>query len=131
MSEISKHLRKCEKRERDRERFKRKAAKRQHLAAMISLDALPPDAEKFNSWLSDNGEGARRIIDACDGILEESYFDRLIASARRKVKSLMPECLEVFDLIIENGSNRKESIWMLMLKKRPNGRRQKCFIGDN
>ena len=91
MSGISKHLRKCEKRERDRERKKRKAAKRQHLAKTLHYDFAEWEArENTPSWLSDNGEGARRIIDACDGILEESYFDRLISSARRKVNSLMP-----------------------------------------
>ena len=121
----------CEKLERDRERSKRNAQKREHLLDVLYLDfEAAENWENSPSWLSDKGQGVERIIRACDGEIGENFYLRQLESARRKVKRHLPKSLAVFDLVVENGSNRKESICRLALKKARNGTPPRSNIGD-
>ena len=68
----------------------------------------------FSYDMSDGGAGARamriRLAQLCDG--EKTPKERH-DSARRKVKRRYPSLVEVFDLIVRNGKNRRESIFAL------------------
>ena len=110
--------------ERDRERSARNAKKRAHMKSVVHIDVDFSEAESRDdspTWISDNGAGAEAIVAHCDGEDVESSFERIRRNARRRLKRAHPELVEVFDLIIENGSNRKESIWTMVSKKRQNG----------
>lgn len=102
---------KCEKRERDRQRKWRKTEQGKFEASFVRMDYEASEAT-LNSpaWLSDGGKGAQDIIDAVDG---EPTREELISSARKRLVESAPRLVEVFDLIIENGTNRKESKWVL------------------
>ena len=116
--------RKALKMERDRERSRRNAKKRAHLKCVVHIDVDFSEAEARDdspTWISDNGAGVEAIVAHCDGEDVESSFERIRRNARRRLKRAHPELVEVFDLIIENGSNRKESIWTMVSKKRQNG----------
>ena len=108
--------RQCRKREIDRERSHRDTKQGAFEASFVSLDRFPADAEKFESWYSDNGKGAEDIISACDGDTPGGELAQsvLLKRAREKVRYAAPELLEVFNLVVKNGTNRKESIWELM-----------------
>ena len=121
---VEKVYRKCLKLERDRERSARNAKKRAHLKSVVHIDVDFSEAEfreDSPTWISDNGAGADAIVAHCDGEDGESRFERIRKNARRRLKRAHPELVEVFDLIIENGKNRKESIWQLMSRNLPNG----------
>ncbi len=121
---LEKAYRKALKMERDRERSARNAKKRAHLKSVVHIDVDFSEAEARDDsppWLSDNGAGVEAIVAHCDGEDVESSFERIRRNARRRLKRAHPELVEVFDLIIENGSNRKESIWTMVSKKRQNG----------
>ena len=123
---VSRHLAKCEKRERDRERFRRNAKKRSHLANAVSLDNLPQDSEKFSSWESDNGAGAEAVIRCAERDLRKA----IIEQARERVKKHARDLLQVFDLVVKNGNNRKERIWQILKsRKRRNGTKPRRTIG--
>ena len=110
--------------ERDRERSRRNAKKRAHLKSVVHIDVDFSEAEARDdspTWISDNGAGVEAIVAHCDGEDVESSYGRIRRNARRRLKRVHPELVEVFDLIIENGSNRKESIWTMVSKKRQNG----------
>ncbi|MBR4615078.1 MAG: hypothetical protein IKO55_05680 [Kiritimatiellae bacterium] len=137
---VSRHLAKCEKRERDRERFRRNAKKRSHLANVVSLDDRPV-VENSPEWESDNGAGAEAVIRYAERDLRKS----IIEQARERVKKHARGLLQVFDLVVKYGNNRKESIWQIVKsrhpkmatkmprkrksRKRGNGTRRKCNIG--
>lgn len=126
---MSRSMKTCEKRERDRQRKWRTSAQGRFEASMLSLDALPPSCTRGEAWESDGGEGAERIVRHCDG--ELSAWARKLAAARKKLRRAHPELVAVFNLIVKNGSNRKESIWALMQsRKRANGTRQSTSTGD-
>ena len=125
-------MRMCEKRERDRERKKRKAKKREHLAGMVHYDFAKVEAQENSpAWLSDRGAGVEAIIRHCDGELGVSCYERRLEWARDLIKHHKPlrRSADVFELIVENGKNRKESICQLMLKKPRRGNRQRSCIG--
>ena len=122
---VEKVYRRCLKMERDRERSCRNAKKRIHLKCIVHIDVDFSEAEARDdspTWLSDNGAGVEAIIAHCDGETSETRQERILRNARRKLKRAHPELVEVFDLIVKNGSNRKESIWTMVSKKRLNGR---------
>ena len=124
--------RKALKMERDRERSARNAKKRAHLRSVVHIDVDFSEAEFREDsppWLSDNGAGAEAIVAHCDGEDVESSFERIRRNARRRLKRAHPELVEVFDLIIENGTNRKESIWRLMSRDPANGTPPGCATG--
>ena len=70
--------------------------------------------ELFDCDVSDGGAGARRmhisLARLCDGAagLQECHD-----SARSFVMQFFPKLLNVFDLIVLNGKNRRESIFTL------------------
>ena len=122
---VEKVYRRCLKMERDRERSCRNAKKRILLKCIVHIDVDFSEAEARDdspTWLSDNGAGVEAIIAHCDGETSETRHERILRNARRKLKRAHPELVEVFDLIVKNGSNRKESIWTMVSKKRLNGR---------
>ena len=82
----------------------------------------PRPPSESPKWLSDGGKGVEDIIAACDGETDETRHMRCIKIAREKLRRAHPELVEVFNLIVKNGSNRKESIWQLMSRSRANGR---------
>ena len=67
-------------------------------------------AEVSPSWLSDKKAGKERIIAHCDGEFSPSHYARCINAARMRVQRTAPFLLEVFYLIVKNGTNRAESI---------------------
>lgn len=102
---------KCEKRERDRQRKWRKTEQGRFESSMLHLDFNDAETrEKSPKWLSDKGEGVEAIVRAVDG---EPTREERISSARKRLVESAPELVEVFDLIMENGTNRKESKWIL------------------
>ena len=117
------------KRERDRDRSHRQTKQGEFEAAFVSLDQFPADAEKYESWYSDGGGGVDAIIDHCDGTTPETLYARRLKNARRRLQRAHPEWLDVFNLVVRNGSNRKESIWALVSKAPQNGNGQKCATG--
>jgi len=73
------------------------------------------------SWLSDRGEGVVSIIRQVDYALTDGKSEgtgrtrqQILAAARQRVRRNVPHCLEVFNLIIKNGSNREESICQMV-----------------
>ena len=125
--------RRCLNQERDREyqwwKSKRKGKIRNvvHLVDFAEADSL----ENSPSWLSDGGKGEDAIIAACDGEGSESRHMRCIKNAREKLRRAHPELVEVFNLIVKNGSNRKESIWQLMSRNCANGTPPKSATGTH
>ncbi len=110
--------------ERDRERSARNAKKRAHLKSVVHIDVDFSEAEARDDsppWLSDNGAGVEAIVSHCDGEDGESSYGRCIKKARERLRRAHPELVEVFNLIVRNGSNRKESIWQMMSRNRANG----------
>lgn len=107
---------KCEKRERDRQRKWRKTEQGRFESSMLHLDFNEAETrEQSPKWLSDKGKGADDIIAAVDGELGETHYERRLKWARQRIKRRMPECMDVFNLIVKNGKNRKESICQMAL----------------
>ena len=106
-------MERCRKLERDRERMVRKSRQGAFEASMISLDACMA-ATPEPAWLSDGGRGAEAVYAAVEDGTRESVYARRLKAARERLRRAHPELLEVFDLIVRNGSNRRESIWQLM-----------------
>ena len=139
---MSKHMHKCEKRERDRQRKWRNTYQGQFESSFLSLDAMggprfvaasggtkpaPPDA-----WLSDRGKGVEDIITACDFAIESVVSYLIPRIARMYLKIFHPRLVRVFDLVLLNGKNRKESIWQMIhptSSEPSNGTPQRCDIG--
>ena len=131
---MTEDMRRCLKRERDRERRWRTTPQGAFESSMLSLDqgARVGESNISNEWMSDKGLGVERLVDAIDGVGDLSWYNRRIRAARERLKRAHPELLKVFDLIIKNGNNRKESICQLMkstLRKRHNGMPQVSVIG--
>ena len=118
-ADIEKSYRQCMKREVDRERQWRKSKRHgdvrnaTHICDFEAAEA----AEESPSWLSDKGAGVERITAVCDGETPETRHRQTLRNARRRLKRRHPELVEVFDLIVKNGSNRKESIWALTQRR--------------
>ena len=129
---VEKVYRRCLKRERDRERSCRNAKKRVHLKCIVHIDVDFSEAEARDdspTWLSDNGAGVEAIIAHCDGETPETRHERILRNARDRLRRAHPELVEVFNLIVKNGRNRKESIWTMVSRKRTNGRQQETDTG--
>ena len=116
--------RRCLKQERDREYQWRKSKRKGEIRNVVHLVdfAEAESLENSPSWLSDGGKGEEAIIAACDGETPETRYQRVLRNARRRLKRAKPHLVEVFDLVMENGANRKESICRLMSRNRLNGR---------
>jgi len=142
-NQTEKVYRQCLKRELDRERKWRNSEQGAFEASMLSLDRIisrkhcrdvPNSAADdcdfaVDGWQSDGGKGMEAVIRYCDGELGESYYQRRIKFARRRLARYDRRLLEVFDLIMKNGKNREESICQMALKIRPHGRRRKSDTG--
>ena len=146
-ADVEKVYRQCLKREIDRERMWRKSKRCGNIRNSVHiLDFEAAEAaEDSPSWISDGGKGVEDIIDACDRAAPgaegtEAPLDcgcepnrrrrDILRNARKRLKRAHPELLEVFNLIVKNGKNRKESIWALMnSRKRRNGTPQRCCTG--
>ena len=107
------------KRERDRERQWRKSKRYGNVRNVVHLCDFEnaEAAEESPAWLSDNGVGVERIVAHCDGDDAGSRYSQCVKNARERLRRAHPELVEVFNLIVQNGSNRKESIWALTQTK--------------
>ena len=103
------------KREKDRERERREAKQGAFEASMLHIDLEESEMRDDSpSWLSDRGAGAEAVYAHADGETPETIYNRRIRLARKRVWQHLPESLEVFNLIIQNGDNKEESIWALL-----------------
>ena len=102
---------KCLKRERDREACRRETEQGAFEAEMLSFDRLVDSFEDPSkaAIFSDCGAGAAAIRSA-DEVGGSSFYTRRIKVARVRLSRNHPELLEVFNLIVKNGKNRRESI---------------------
>ena len=116
---VEKVYRQCQKRERDRERQWRKSKRYGDIRNVMHFCDFEEAevAEDSPSWISDNGKGVEQIVAACDGETPETRHQRILRNARDRLRRAHPELVEVFDLVMENGENRKESIWALTQPK--------------
>ena len=127
LSTVEEVYRQCLKRETDRERSHRDTKQGAFEASMLSFDRLMAEIgdPSKSATFSDNGTGEEAIVAACDGEGSKTPLDRgceskrrdILRNARKRLKRAHPELLEVFNLIVKNGKNRKESIWALMMSK--------------
>ena len=100
-------------------------------SSMVFMDfGLAEGSEETPAWLSDGGAGARAVYDYADRYAIASERARRLNTARKRLRRHHPELLDVFNLIVKNGSNRKESIWWLMSKRPINGKPQESSTGD-
>ena len=111
------------KRERDRERKRRMSRQGAFEAGMLSLDRQIEDVDEAESpaWLSDNGEGARKIRSFDEGLSQSGadvayaekaarhYWQRYKAAYIR-LKRSKPHLVRTFSLICKYGKNRLASI---------------------
>ena len=102
---------KCLKRERDREACRRETEQGAFEAEMLSFDRLVDSFEDPSkaAIFSDNGAGAAAIRSS-DEMCDASFYTRRIKVARVRLSRKHPELLEVFNLVVKNGKNRRESI---------------------
>ena len=116
---MSEEYAKCLKRERDREGKRRKTKQGAFEAEMLSFDRLVDSFEDPSkaATFSDGGAGAEAIIDYCDGVTPESSYEQRREDARNRIEAAHPGWLDVLDLIIENGEDRKESICQMTLSE--------------
>ena len=111
------------KRERDRERKRRMSRQGALEAGMLSLDRQIEDVDEAESpaWLSDNGEGARKIRTFDKGLSQSGadvayaekaarqYWQRYKAAYMRLKRNKSYLC-RTFSLICKYGKNRDASI---------------------
>ena len=122
-ADVEKAYRMSVKRERDREREARKTSRRGKIrSALHFLDFEAAEAaENSPSWLSDEGAGVERIIDACDW--EDNFYERRRKWGADHLRNHGHAAwLPVYHLATRNEHHdRKESISCLALKKLQNG----------
>ena len=116
--------RQCERWEIERERKHRKYTASAVTDARAFHYEAPPqthgedDEELDCGWdLTDAGEGAEsvRTFDERRG---GSHYTRRIKVARRRLARNFPELIEVFNLVVKNGKNRRESIAELASRRK-------------
>ena len=119
--------------EKVREWHQRKTRQGAFEASFVSLDAIAETHGGTDKLvvLSDHGRGVESMVGELDGDEDAllSIRARRLEEARKRIMSEHPEWLEVFELIIKNGTNRKESIWQMTSKKLQNGTPQGTDIG--
>ena len=69
--------------------------------------------DKHDQMLSDGMAGVERILDELDQTTPTNLYQKRLDAARKRVERHMPEALAVFNLIVQNGTNREESIGWL------------------
>ncbi len=111
--------RQCERWEIERERKHRKYTASAATDARAFHYEAPPqthgedDEELDCGWdLTDAGEGAESVR-TFDERRDGSYYTRRIKVARVGLSRKFPDLIEVFNLVVKNGSNRRESIAIL------------------
>ena len=102
---------KCLKRERDREACRRETEQGAFEAEMLSFDRLVDSFEDPSkaAIFSDCGAGAAAIRSSNE-VGGGSFYTQRIKVAQVRLSRKHPELLEVFNLIVKNGKNRRESI---------------------
>ena len=130
-ADVEKAYRMSVKRERDRERKWRKSKRYGEIRNMVHFfDFEAAEAAEVSpSWLSDNGAGVERIIDACDR--EDNFYERRRKWGADHLRNHGHAAwLPVYHLATKNGNHdRKESISCLALKKLQNGSPPKGATG--
>ena len=116
---MSEEYAKCLKRERDREAKRRKTKQGAFEAEMLSFDRLVDSFEDPSkaATFSDGGAGAEAIRSS-DEMCDASFYTRRIKVARRRLARKFPELVEVFNLVVKNGKDRRESIAELAARGR-------------
>ena len=116
---MSAEFMKCLKQERDRERSRRESAQGMFEASMLSLDRLVDSFEDPSkaAIFSDCGAGAAAIRSS-DEVGGGSFYMQRIKVARRRLARNFPELVEVFNLVVKNGKDRRESIAELAARDR-------------
>ena len=71
----------------------------------------------FGFDLTDEGAGAEDVR-SFDERRDGSYYTRRIKIARVRLSRICPELVEVFNLVVKNGKNRRESIAALTREDR-------------
>ena len=104
--------------ERNREWYRRMAKKQGGFeASMLSLDEHVEsfeDPSKIKAF-SDGCAGAEKTVARCDREKTDpeeggNYYTQCENTARNALEIVHPETVEVFDLILKNGKNRKDSV---------------------
>ena len=117
--------------ENKREAKHRKSKQGGFESSMVFMDfGLAEGSEETPAWLSDGGAGARAVYAHADRYAIASERARRLKTARERLRRHNPDLLDVFNLIVKNGSNRKESIWWLMSKRPINGTPQESSTGN-
>ena len=108
--------RKVLKMERDRSRSRRRYRKGMFQENMLHLehyldfqDVENDEDDPRNAWISDKDAGAEKIR-SFDERRDGSHYTRRIKVARVVLSRKFPDLIEVFNLVVKNGSNRRESI---------------------
>ncbi len=123
MSEMARAYARCLFLERERERKHRKytacAASDARAVHYQRSQTCGEDDEEldFGFDLTDEGAGAEDVR-SFDERRDRPYYTRRIKVARVRLSRKHPELLEVFNLIVRNGKNRRESIAELAAKGR-------------
>ena len=123
MSEMDRVYARCLFLERERERKHRKytasAASDARAVHYQKPQTYGEDDEEldFGFDLTDEGAGAEDVR-SFDERRDGSYYTRRIKVARVRLSRKHPELLEVFNLIVKNGKNRRESIAELAARGR-------------
>ncbi len=83
------------------------------------LDALVAhlDSPGDSKLYSDGRRGESEIIAKSDGEHMPTHYERCVDAARERVRRSAPYLLDVFHLVVANGSNREESIGALASKR--------------
>ena len=113
--------------ERYSERDRRETKQGGFEASMQSFDKLydsfhdPSEIARF----SDNGKGERMVVFDCDLEKEDggkfvNVYNKLAFRARNALEKAHPELVEVFDLVLKNGKNRKESVGEIAVSRNLN-----------
>ena len=121
---------KCLKRERDRKAKRRETEQGAFEAEMLSFDRLVDSFEDSSkaAIFSDNGVGAAAIRSS-DEMGGSSFYTQRIKVARRRLARNFPELVEVFNLVVKNGKNRRESIAELAANGRTEGAANVLYWG--
>ena len=114
----------CLKLERDRGHSRRRYGKGKFQESMLHIEhdfdfqrIENSDEDPRNAWISDRGADAEKVR-SFDERKYGSYYTRRIKVARRRLARNFPELVEVFNLVVKNGTNRRESIADLTVRHR-------------
>ena len=112
--------------ERGRERKKRLAKRRSHLADILHFVDFEEAEFRDESpaFISDGGKAADEMARRLDGeSLGKSYYARRAEEARERLAAFNERLVLVFDLVVKNGSDREESVCELAARDR-NGKKE-------